>query len=117
MLTNLFWTERATNGSWTLQAGQLDVTDFVDVYGLVSPYTAFQNLAFNTNPTINAPNPGLGIAGGTRLGKNFYVVGSLADANPDYLAEWDYTKNTNVSPDTVTVKSGMKVWWLCPVHE
>jgi porin len=83
ILTNLFWTERATNGSWTLQAGQLDVTDFVDVYGLVSPYTAFQNLAFNTNPTINAPNPGLGIAGGTQLGKNFYVVGSVADANAD----------------------------------
>ncbi len=39
-----------------------DVTDFVDVYGLVSPYTSFQNLAFNTNPTINAPNQGLGLA-------------------------------------------------------
>lgn len=59
------------------------MTDFVDVYGLVSPYTAFQNLAFNTNPTINAPNPGLGIAAGARLGTNFYVVGSIADANGD----------------------------------
>lgn len=83
LLTNLFWTQRAANGSWTLQFGQIDVTDFVDVYGLVSPYTAFQNLAFNTNPTINAPNPGLGIAGGARLGSNFYALGSIADANAD----------------------------------
>ncbi|WP_299354286.1 carbohydrate porin [uncultured Shimia sp.] len=81
MLTNLFWTQRAENGSWSLQFGQIDVTDFVDVYGLVSPYTGFQNLAFNTNPTISAPNPGLGIAVGAKLGKSFYVVGSVADAN------------------------------------
>lgn len=83
MLTNLFWTQKAADGSWTLQFGQIDVTDFLDIYGAVSPYSAFQNLAFNTNPTINAPNPGLGIAGGLRLGSNFYAIGSLADANAD----------------------------------
>lgn len=83
MLTNLYWTQRAEDGSWTIQAGQIDVTDFVDVYGLVSPYSAFQNLSFNTNPTINAPNPGLGIAAGAKVGPNSYVVASLADANAD----------------------------------
>ena len=54
ILTNLFWTYRDPEARFTLQAGQIDVTDFLDVYGLVSPYTAFQNLSFNTNPTINA---------------------------------------------------------------
>jgi porin len=83
MLTNLYWTQRAADGSWTLQIGQIDVTDFVDVYGLVSPYSAFQNLAFNTNPTINTPNQGIGIAAGAKLGSNFYTVASLADANAD----------------------------------
>lgn len=83
ILTNLFWTQRDPDGRWTIQFGQIDVTDFLDIYGLVSPYTAFQNLAFNTNPTINAPNPGLGIAVGSKLGENFYVVGSIADANGD----------------------------------
>lgn len=82
-LTNLFWTQRAPDKSWTVQFGQIDVTDFVDIYGLVSPYTSFQNLAFNTNPTINAPNPGLGIAASAALGKNFYIIGALADANGD----------------------------------
>ena len=83
LLTNLFWTQRAADDSWTFQIGQIDVTDFLDIYGLVSPYTAFQNLAFNTNPTINAPNPGIAVAGGTRLGSNFYLTGSVADANAD----------------------------------
>nr|WP_324292394.1 carbohydrate porin [uncultured Ruegeria sp.] len=71
MLTNLFWTQRAADGSWTLQFGQIDATDFVDIYGAVSPYTAFQNLAFNTNPTINTPNPGVGIVGGARWAETF----------------------------------------------
>lgn len=83
ILTNLFWNYRDPEGRFTLQAGQIDVTDFLDVYGLVSPYTAFQNLAFNTNPAINAPNPGLGIAGGVRLGSNFFAIASIADANAD----------------------------------
>ncbi|AEI93114.1 carbohydrate porin [Roseobacter litoralis] len=83
LLTNFFWTQRADDGAWTFQIGQIDTTDFVDVYGLVSPYTAFQNLAFNTNPTINAPNAGLGIAAGAKLGSNFYATGAIADANAD----------------------------------
>ncbi len=83
LLTNLFWTQRAEDGSWTLQVGQIDVTDFVDIYGLVSPYSGFQNLSFNTNPTINTPNQGLGIAGGVKLSENLYAVASVSDANAD----------------------------------
>ncbi len=83
LLTNLFWTQRAADGGWSFQVGQLDVTDFLDIYGAVSPYSAFQNLSFNTNPTINAPNPGLGLAGGVWLGETVYAVGSVADANAD----------------------------------
>ena len=39
--------------------------------------------------------------------------GSLAENNPELLAEWDYDKNT-VSPYEVTASSpGRKVWWKC----
>ena len=100
LLTNLFWTYRDPEGRFTVQAGQIDVTDFLDVYGLVSPYTAFQNLAFNTNPAINAPNPGLGIAAGVGLGENFYAVASLADANGDPSAP-----DTRVFEDGALFKS------------
>jgi porin len=97
MLTNLFWTQRSADGNWTVQVGQIDVTDFLDIYGLVSPYTGFQNLSFNTNSTINSPNPGLGIAGGLKLSDNFYAVASVADANADPTSpDFDVFSHSNL---------------------
>jgi porin len=83
LLTNLFLQQRLAGGKMTVQAGMIDVTDFVDVYGLISPWQHFQNLAFLTSPAISAPNQGLGIAGGAMLTSNIYAIGSLADANGD----------------------------------
>jgi porin len=82
-LTNLFWTQRTADQTWTFQFGQIDVTDFVDIYSLVSPWTSFQNLAFNTNPSIYVPDAGIGVSVGAKLGNNFYAVGAVADANAD----------------------------------
>ncbi len=39
--------------------------------------------------------------------------GSLLDFNPEYLSEWDFEKNKEFTPDAVTAKSRMKVWWKC----
>ncbi len=46
-------------------------------------------------------------------------TGSFADNYPELLCEWDYTKNTNISPNDVTPFSSSKVWWKCSVcgHE
>ena len=43
-------------------AGIVDVTDYVDTYGLVNHWTNFSNLAFSTDPTIPVPHQGLGAA-------------------------------------------------------
>lgn len=83
LLTNLFWQQRFADGRLTVLGGQIDVTDYVDVYGLVSPWTGFSNLAFLTNPTIAAPDQGLGAAIGGSLTEHLYVVAGVADANPD----------------------------------
>lgn len=64
-------------------AGVLDTTDYVDVYGLVNPWTDFSNLAFSTDPTIPAPNQGLGAAIAVMATDNLYVLGGIADANGD----------------------------------
>jgi hypothetical protein len=40
--------------------------------------------------------------------------GSLAEINPTYLTEWDYTKNVDILPDSLPIKSSRKVWWVCP---
>lgn len=37
----------------------------------------------------------------------------LSHTNPELEKEWNYDKNTNISPDQVTAHSGKKVWWVC----
>ena len=68
----------------------MDVTDYLDVYGHINPWTSFQNLSFLTNPTIPAPNHGLGAAFGAMATDNFYVVGGLADTNGDPTEPGDW---------------------------
>lgn len=35
----------------------------------------------------------------------------LATTDPNLLAEWDYDKNTNISPENISRSSMRKVWW------
>ncbi len=83
ILTNLFWDQQLWNNRVAFVAGVVDTTDYVDVYGLVSPWTDFSNLAFLSNPTIPAPDQGLGAAVRAMLTDQIYVLGGLADANGD----------------------------------
>ena len=39
---------------------------------------------------------------------------SLMGVRPDIAAEWDYEKNYPLTPDKVPVRTGRKVWWICP---
>jgi porin len=82
-LTNLYWRQRWDN--ITLVAGFLDVTDYVDVYAMASPWTGFMNFAFSTGTTtIPLPNDAtLGIAVGAWLSDQLYVIGGIADTNSD----------------------------------
>jgi porin len=84
-LTYLYWQQRfqVSDRQVTFVAGQVDVTDYLDVYGLVNPLTAFSNLSFSTDPSIAAPNQGLGFAGGAFLTDHVYAVAGFADANGD----------------------------------
>lgn len=84
-ITNLYWRQRFSDGRATIVAGMLDVTDFVDVYSLASPWTGFFNFAFSTgSAAMFIPNDAtLGIAGGTMVTDNIYLIGSLANAYTD----------------------------------
>ncbi|WP_455203732.1 carbohydrate porin [Kaarinaea lacus] len=82
-LTNLYWQHKMKNGRLNYVAGVVDATDYLDIYGLINPLTAFQNLVFSTNPTIASPNQGLGGAIAAALGEKIYIVGGLSDANAD----------------------------------
>ena len=82
-LTNLYWDHHFLENRVALIAGLVDSTDYVDVYGLVNPWTDFSNLAFSTDPTIPAPNQGLGAAARVMATESVYVIGGVADANGD----------------------------------
>jgi hypothetical protein len=38
----------------------------------------------------------------------------LASLSPELAKEWHPTKNS-ISPDMVTVRSGISVWWKCKI--
>lgn len=80
-VTNLFWKQYFHDRDLVIAVGKIDVTDFIDVYGLINPLMHFVNLGFSTNPTIAVPNQGLGIAAGAMLTDQLYLQGGLSDAN------------------------------------
>lgn len=84
-LTNLYWRQSWNKGKIVALGGFLDSTDFVDVFGLGSPWLHFMNFVFSTGvATISLPNEAaLGLAAGTWLNDNTYVIGGLEDANSD----------------------------------
>ena len=83
--TNLYWRQRFNAGRQALVTGFLDVTDFVDLYGLVSPWLHFTNFVFTTGgAAMDLPNDAaLGLGAASMLGDNHYLIGTLVDANSD----------------------------------
>ena len=90
-LTNLYWRQQLNDGRATVVAGMLDVTDFVDVYGLASPWTGFMNFAFSTgSAAMFIPNDAtLGIAAGTMLADRIFLIGTIANAYADPTEPFD----------------------------
>jgi len=84
-LTNLYWRHRwRANTPVTAVGGWVDVTDYLDVYALASPWTGFANFAFSTGSnTIAVPNEGLGVAAAAMVTSKIFLIGGLADANSD----------------------------------
>jgi porin len=82
-LTNLYWSQHLLKNRLAFVAGIVDTTDYIDVYGLVNIWTDFNNYAFTTNPTIPAPDQGLGAAVRVMPTENIYILGGIADANGD----------------------------------
>ena len=89
--TNLYWRQRLAGGKATVLAGMLDVTDFIDVYALASPWTGFFNFAFSTgSATMFVPNDATtGLAGGVMLTDKLFLIGSLANAYTDPTEPFD----------------------------
>jgi len=81
ILSNFYWHQAAYDNRLGFVVGIVDVSDYLDVYGLVNIWTDFNNFSFTTNPTIPVPNQGLGAAVRWLFTPNVYVVAGIADAN------------------------------------
>lgn len=99
-LTNLYWKQKFADGRGQAMLGYLDATDYVDIYGLANPWTAFTNLAFSTgSATIALPNDaGFGAVGAFWLTENLYGIASISDLNGDptdpfQSAEYFFSRN------------------------
>lgn len=99
VLTNLYWRQRLLEGRMSFVIGQVDVTDYVDVNSLASPWTAFANLAFEI-PTIPAPGQGLGAAIQWRLNEQWAVLGGIANANGNPAEPIDSARSLFESGET-----------------
>jgi porin len=81
-LTNFYWRQRFDKGDTTLLGGYVDVTDYVDVYALASPWTGFMNFVFSTGgASIPTPNEGFGVGAGGMVSDKIFVIGGFADTN------------------------------------
>jgi len=126
-LTNFYWRQRFAGGRISMMIGLLDATDYVDVYGLASPWLHFTNFAFSTgSQTIYIPNDAnLGIAIGAYLTDQIYVIAGLNDAGSDptnplksfetFFSNKDYFKSVEVgwvsSKDRHFFDNIHLTWW------
>lgn len=89
-LTNLYWRQQIGD-RMVGYIGMMDVTDFVDVYALGSPWTGFSNLTFSTGAASMAlPNdaaPGFMLGGW--LSDQVYLTGGMAGLNSDPGDPWE----------------------------
>ena len=94
-VTNMYWRQRLNDGQTSISAGFLDVTDFIDLYGLPSPWLHFSNFAFIPgSSTIDLPNDAaFGIGAATMLSDKFYVMGGIVDANGEPDEFWKSASN------------------------
>lgn len=89
--TNFYWRQRMAQGRFTVLAGFLDVTDYLDLYGMVSPWLHFTNFVFSTGgATIDLPQEAaFGVGFGGMLTDHVYLIASFVDANSDVKAFWE----------------------------
>jgi len=81
VLVDLNWQQSFNDGRSGLIAGRFDPSDYMGVLGYANPWTAFSNLAVLLNPSVAFPDASVGIGGGHRLTDQWYVKGSINDAN------------------------------------
>ena len=106
-VTDLYWKQQFLSGNGAeVRLGRLAPTAYFDVTLHSDPYTNFTNFSLNFTPTIAYPADGsLGAALWLGVTKNFYILGTVLDANSDT------TKSGFETIDEKEFFSGIEFGW------
>ena len=80
-LAPLYWELFFMDQHAGVVAGRLDPLDFVDLLGIGSQWTSFQNAAVLANLSMPLPDVGCGAGAGIKLSDQWVIGASLHDAN------------------------------------
>jgi porin len=80
-LIDFNWQQGLGDETAGIIAGRFDPMDYLAVLGYANPWTAFSNLSILLNSAVAFPDVSWGLGGGAWLGENWYVKGSINDAN------------------------------------
>jgi len=109
VLTNLYWTQAFFDNRFAFNLGVVDVTDYIDIFGLINIWTDYNNLQFSTSPTSPLPNQSLGGVVRYMFTPNYYITAGLADANGDPHHPEDYFDSFF---DTAEYFEHVEVGWI-----
>ena len=123
-LNTLYWDQIFQDGKYELVAGYLDISDYVDVFPLVSPWTDFFNYSFSIGAgALDLANDGaLGVAGATWLTESIYATVGLVDQNSDatdpldgfdtFFNDHEFFKHVEIG----WTGASQEAWYLNNVH-
>jgi len=109
VLTNLYWSQAFFDNRFAFNLGVVDVTDYIDIFGLINIWTDYNNLHFSTSPTSPLPNQSLGGVVRYMFTPNYYIIAGLADANGDPHHPEDYFDSFF---DTAEYFEHVEVGWI-----
>jgi len=78
---NLNWQQAFGDGDSGMIIGRFDPNDYMNILGYVNPWSIFSNLAVNLDTSIALPDSSWGVAGGSWINDQVYVIGGINDAN------------------------------------
>lgn len=81
VVVNLNWTQSLNGRKAGLLVGRYDPNDYMNILGYVNPWTTFSNVSVLLDSSVAYPDAGWGIAAGTWIQNQWYVMGGFNDAN------------------------------------
>lgn len=84
-LNTLYWDQKFQDGKYEIIGGYVDISDYLDVYPLTSPWTDYFSYVFSIGAgALDLANDGaLGFAGAAWLTESVYAMAGFVDQNSD----------------------------------